>query len=160
LAERREQLELLSRTLDREAHILMREPEVLPSHLHNMLYLDEGENGPAGPLLGRAREALAERPWLCLTNRPAVQRSALIRVLEHRASVKAIAWSPDGAILARRAAKTAPCGCGTRPRGSASPSLERQTSGVYAQAGDSALLSALLAAACSPGKMRCSSVAC
>ncbi|GAG17204.1 unnamed protein product, partial [marine sediment metagenome] len=49
-------------TEEREAHILLREPEVLASHLHNMLFLDEGEEGPAGPLLARAREALAGRP--------------------------------------------------------------------------------------------------
>ena len=54
-AERREQLALLFRTLEREAHILLREPEVLPSHLHNMLYLDEGEEGPAGPVGAAAR---------------------------------------------------------------------------------------------------------
>jgi WD40 repeat protein len=100
LPERREQLELLSRTLDREAHILMREPQVLPSHLHNMLYLDEGAEGPAGPLLTRAREALARRPWLRLANRPPVKRSALIRILEHGAGIEAIAWSPDGRLLA------------------------------------------------------------
>jgi hypothetical protein len=76
LAARREQLDLLSRALDREAHILMREPEVLPSHLHNMLFLDEGEEGPAGLLLTRARDALAERPWLRLTSRPPVGAGA------------------------------------------------------------------------------------
>jgi hypothetical protein len=32
-----------------EAHILQREPEALSSHLHNMLYLDQGEESPAGP---------------------------------------------------------------------------------------------------------------
>jgi WD40 repeat protein len=102
LAEMRAQLELLSHTLDKEAHILQREPEVLPSHLHNMLFLDEGEEGPAGPLLARAREALTDRPWLRLTNRPDVRasRKAFIRVLEHRAGVNAIAWSPDGHSLA------------------------------------------------------------
>ena len=100
LAEHREQLALLSRTLEREAHILQREPEVLPSHLHNMLYLDEGEESPAAPLLARAREALAERPWLRLTNRPPVGRSALVRVMEHGERVRCVAWSPDGALFA------------------------------------------------------------
>jgi len=100
LAQHRQQLELLSRTLDREAHILLREPEVLPSHSHNTLYLDEGEEGPFGPLLVRAREVLEGRPWLRLTNRPPVERSALIRVLEHGADVSAVAWSPDGTLLA------------------------------------------------------------
>ena len=76
LAERRHQIEFLFRTLDREAHVQTREPEVLPSHLHNMIFLAEGEDGPAGPLLERARYALVERPWLRLTNRPATQRSA------------------------------------------------------------------------------------
>jgi len=55
LARRREQVALLSRTLKREAHILMREPEVLPSHMHNMLYLDEGEESSAGALLAWPR---------------------------------------------------------------------------------------------------------
>lgn len=59
LAEHREQLALLSRTLEREAHILLREPEVLSSHLHNMLYLEEGEEGPGErlgtPISGRNR---------------------------------------------------------------------------------------------------------
>ncbi|MFQ5880409.1 MAG: WD40 repeat domain-containing protein [Dehalococcoidia bacterium] len=73
---------------------------MLPSHVHNMVFLDEGEDGPAGPLLVRAREALASRPWLRLTNGPLAERSALIRVLEHGAGVNAIAWSPDGATLA------------------------------------------------------------
>ncbi|MCJ7509602.1 MAG: WD40 repeat domain-containing protein, partial [Dehalococcoidia bacterium] len=102
LAGRREQLELLSRTLEREAHIVMREPDVLACHLHNMIWLDQGENGPAGPLLARAREALAGRPWLRLTNRPPVGRSGLVRVLEHGApaSVRAAVWSPGGALVA------------------------------------------------------------
>jgi len=94
------QLKLLSRTLEREAHILQREPEVLTAHLHNMLFLDEGMTDTAGPLLERAREALAGRPWLRLTNRPQVDRSVLIRVLAHGAGVWAVAWSPDGAFLA------------------------------------------------------------
>jgi WD40 repeat protein len=100
LAEMRAQLELLARELDREGHILQREPEVLASHLHNMLYLDEGEEGPAGPLLGRARKALAGRPWLRLTNRPPVERSGLLRALAHPGTVWGIAWSPDGRTLA------------------------------------------------------------
>lgn len=58
LGEMRAQLELLLRELDREAHILRREPEVLPSHLHNMLCLDEGEDSPAGPLLARLTAVL------------------------------------------------------------------------------------------------------
>ena len=69
LAERREQLALLSRTLDREAHTLMREPEVLPSHLHNMLYLDEEEEGSAGTLLARARERDLPIAWVHAGNR-------------------------------------------------------------------------------------------
>jgi hypothetical protein len=100
-ADMRAQLALLSRTLGREAHILTREPEVLPSHLHNMIFLDEGDDGPGGPLLARARDALADRPWLRLTNRPPVPgRQALIRVLEHEDSVHGFAWSPDGHTLA------------------------------------------------------------
>lgn len=99
--EHRAQLELLLRTLRREAHILIHEPEVLASHLHNMLYLDEGEVGLVGPLLARAREALVSRPWLRLTNRPAVgvTRSALLWVGEHGTAVNALAWSPDGRTI-------------------------------------------------------------
>lgn len=102
LGDLRAQLELLSRTLGREVHILQREPGVLASHLHNMLFLDEGAGGPAGPLLTRAREALAGRPWLRLTNRPPVpgSRKAMLRVLVHGAAVNAVAWSPDGKRLA------------------------------------------------------------
>ncbi len=102
LAEHREQLALLSRTLEREAHILAREPEVLASHLHNMVYLDEGDDGPAGPLLARARDALSGRPWLRLINRPQVgiSRRALIRVLGDRIGATCLAWSSDGRVLA------------------------------------------------------------
>jgi hypothetical protein len=83
LAARREQLDLLSRALDREAHILMREPEVLPSHLHNMLFLDEGEEGPGRP----PADAGPRRPsgaTVAAPDEPSAGwggRSALVRVL-------------------------------------------------------------------------------
>ena len=110
LAERREQLELLSRTPDREAHILLREPEALPSHLHNMLFLDEGEAGPAGPLLARAREALTgisldgsfivSASWdktLKVWDAETGQERATLT--GHTAEVPAWAVSPDGSFI-------------------------------------------------------------
>jgi hypothetical protein len=48
LGDRRAQLVLLLRTIEREAHILMREPEVLPSHVSTV-----GDFGGTG---GHSRE--------------------------------------------------------------------------------------------------------
>lgn len=46
-AEGREQLGLLARTLEREAHILLCEPGPLPSHLYDALVRDGGGHGSA-----------------------------------------------------------------------------------------------------------------
>jgi WD40 repeat protein len=94
-------LQLLSGTVDRESHVLLREPDLLASHLHNVLFVEHGEEGVAGPLLDRARTALSGRPWLRQVNRPVVvAHPAALRVFEHRSRVTAVAWSPDMRLLA------------------------------------------------------------
>jgi WD40 repeat protein len=78
----------------------MLEPDRLTAHIHNMLLLAKGESDSVGALLIRARETLLKRPWLQLTNQPLVNRSVLIRVMEHGATVWGLAWSPRGRLLA------------------------------------------------------------
>jgi WD40 repeat protein len=98
VGDRREQLELVSRTLEREAHILASEPELLAVHLHNTLY-QAGDTADA--LRERARRALVGRVWLRQIAGPrALALSALLRVLNHGEGVYGLAWSADGTRLA------------------------------------------------------------
>jgi WD40 repeat protein len=97
---RRDALRVLLGSIQRETHILARHPELLASHLHNMLLVDERGTGPARLLMERASDAMAERTWLRLTGIPDVGRSALIRVIDHGGEVHSVAWSPDGRQLA------------------------------------------------------------
>ena len=96
----RKQLEFLSRILEREIYFLEYWPDMLISHLYNMIFLDEGKSSQTNHLLEKARELLAGRLWLRLCNRPLINRSMLIRVFEHGDTVWALAWSPDGSLLA------------------------------------------------------------
>jgi WD40 repeat protein len=97
---RRETLQLLSQTLARESHVLVGDAGSTTSHLHNMLFLDHGDDGPSARMLPRARQALGGRVWLRLRNRPAAARTAAIRVLDQGAPVTAVAWSGDQRLLA------------------------------------------------------------
>lgn len=98
--DRQASLELLARLIQREVPILVRDPGVVPSHLHNMLFLREGGSRSAGPWLDYARTYLEKRSWLRLTNRPQLPMSdkALLHVLEHNVTIDAIAWSPKGIL--------------------------------------------------------------
>ncbi len=82
--------------LDRETGLLQRHPYLLSSHFHNRLHSDAGTRS----LLTQARRALAGRPWAQLCNRMAGLRQATVRVLDPRSFVGAVAFSPDGALLA------------------------------------------------------------
>src|SRR5438477_2274735 len=94
-----ENLRLIQRVLQREAHILATDPAILPAHLHNMLYLFGAEDASVSSLLEHARAALVGRPWLRLTNRPEVYlgRSSLLRVLDQgkKQRINSLRWSPD-----------------------------------------------------------------
>lgn len=95
-----EPLRLLRHTLRREAHVVAGEPDLLSSHLHNMLALDWGDVPAAVRLMERARDGADGRSWLRLTNRPPVHRHILLRVMEHGGTVWGSAWSPRGDRLA------------------------------------------------------------
>lgn len=90
------QVSLLSELLNREAHVLARYPTLLPSHVHTIIQVEKSQAEGADPLLSRACEALGDRVWLRVTNRPRVPSSSLRRTLDHGASVSTIAWTPDG----------------------------------------------------------------
>jgi WD40 repeat protein len=90
----RQSLELLAAALRRDANLLGRAASFLPAHLHNMLYLSEGDGQAVGFLLERAEQALGATPWLKLANRPKTGRpqEALLRVLGPPGA-GAVAWS-------------------------------------------------------------------
>ncbi len=93
------QLRLVRDVLRRDAYEIARSPATLAPQIHNMLFLDHGETGDAGPLLQNARHALAGRPWLRLANRVGPSRAA-VRTLSHPAAVYIARWAPDGSVLA------------------------------------------------------------
>ena len=94
-------LTVLARSLKREAAVLSADVAALSSHLHNMLFLEEGPGATADPLLNRAWAALAQSSWLRLTNRGGVtSRSELQLMLDAKGSVGSVAWSPDATQLA------------------------------------------------------------
>ncbi len=97
---RRDSVVLLSQLIRQESRILLREPQWLASHLHNVLFLDHGPEGSAAVIEDLARDALAHRPWLRLLNRSGGAPSALRAVLDHGARVTAMAWSSDSKFLA------------------------------------------------------------
>lgn len=97
---RRKQIEFLSRILEREIYFLGCWPNMLTSHIYNSIFLDEGKSSQASYLLEKARRVLSNRFWLRICNHPPVNCSMLIRTFEHGDTVWALAWSPDGSIIA------------------------------------------------------------
>jgi len=97
--EHRTTLKAFSRTLQREAHVLTKEPDLLWQQLYNRLQW-EGEDviGALSPeLVDRSRPGA--RPWLRITT-PYRDSEALIRTLEGQTQgVNACAYSPDGVFI-------------------------------------------------------------
>lgn len=88
---------MLGSLLDREAGFLQRHPYLLPSHFHNMLHSEAGGQS----LAAQARQVLAARPWAQLCNRiDRMPGHGALRVLEHASEVRALAYSPDGTLVA------------------------------------------------------------
>ncbi|MFH1330136.1 MAG: hypothetical protein ABIJ48_05740 [Actinomycetota bacterium] len=93
-------LQTLGRHLQRAGDLLAREPSLLPSVLHNSLWLEEGASAGADALVGRARTALAGRVWLQLCNRPPVTTAPVLHTCQHGSTVWALAWRPGDGSLA------------------------------------------------------------
>jgi WD40 repeat protein len=94
----RHDLALLRRSIRRESYLLAKQPDRLASHLHNMLWLDEG--AAVSRLLSNARASLQGQTWLRLRNRPPADRHILAHVFEHGSTVWDLAWAPRAQLLA------------------------------------------------------------
>ena len=101
---RRHALELLSDTLGREAHHLLRTPGLLWQQAYNLLEweADPASTGPLSELLARGREARRgdrSRPWFRLTTPP--RESSLLRrtLMGHEMQVRSCAFSAEGTTV-------------------------------------------------------------
>jgi WD40 repeat protein/tetratricopeptide (TPR) repeat protein len=101
----RAELTRLLAFLRQQAHVLIHEPDLLPSLLYNWLMLAPTDAPETARLAGRCCEGLTGRPWLRLLNHPAQAggQMALVRVLQHGADSALLAWSPDGRTIASTA---------------------------------------------------------
>ena len=103
-AEQRALIEVLGRSVGREAHNLIRYPELTWQQLYNDLQWAENRDGE-GALAKLLEAALRDHerrhpgPWMRLLTRPK-RSSALLAVLEgHGGEVNACAFSPDGSRI-------------------------------------------------------------